>query len=584
MKGIYTAFAGVLTLAAVTAQAAPSIATNNTSANDLRLQQELNAFAQSHKVQPKQTKDWHVAAKSLALLGRQNLVTPSLSGTKGCADATSQEIDGRYVMTFDASNQPCRIYDLSFPTVATIFGLQTVSKLPVQKFTSDDYLNWMHGDYDKVYKGIESFRSNFKAGQAGWMTGVAFNDTSLVRLKWSAGTSPTGLPNSFKASDLKLDSDFAFSNDERQELREALQQMELTPGFAANANAWAQMVENPSGILEHIRFNWNDAEKAFDVIMDGDFFPIVGPVALVDYGTPYKPAMQGMVRSMVQNAIMRLVGNIGNVTNNRILTVALNDGFEFIESIYSYQMNMMEMSLHNASVQAGEETPLGINASRGIDLIFSTRTGFFTDYITAIAQGQTFDWTKIELKGHQARYKAEKAREISMDKRNSELALKGGCTTTAMADYFAVCTKTGKTQGVYSLLSETSVLFWSLGAPKVFNPNMPSEIFMKRATTRILETGLRIVRLPILSFLTDMLADQLKSYAMAGADDEAFLHSNLLMVKHTHGGLDADSAAMLKWMYLQNINPFMPKTETGETSTVNTNRGHAPAALTQMGR
>ena len=578
MKGIYTGIAAMLSLAAFTAQAAQG-SSASASASDQNLQQELSKYAQTHPSLD-ESKDKSIA-DAMAKLGQAAGNNSLLATTKGCVDATSTEIDTRYVMTFDAANQPCRIYDLSFPTVASLFGIQTVSKIPVQKFTSDDYLNWMHGNYDQVYKGIQNFQSAFKSGQtpaasqANWMKDVELNQSAAARLLWSEGTSPTGLPNQFKASDLKIGSNFAFSNSERQQLRDILAQSSLTPGFATGNDAWAKMVENPIGILEHIRFVWNDAEKAFDVIMDGDFFPIVGPVALVDFGQPYKPAVQAMVRGLVQKAIMRLVNGVGSITNQRILTVALNDGFEFIEDIYSYQQNMMEMSLHNMQIQAGDGTDLANNSSRGIDLLFATRTGFFTDYITATAQGQKFDWSKLELKGHQARYKAEKAREISMDKRNSELALKGGCTTTPMADYFAVCTKNGKAAGVYSLLSETSVLFWSLGAPMVFNPNMPSEVLLKRATSRILETGLRIVRLPILNFLTDMLADNLKAYAMAGADDEAFLHSNLLMVKHTHGGLDSDSASMLKWMYLQNINPFMPKTELSENSTVQTNRGQA---------
>jgi hypothetical protein len=344
------------------------------------------------------------------------------------------------------------------------------------------------------------------------------------------------------------------------------------------ADAWAKLVKNPGGVMERIKFIWDDLQKVYKVVMDGDFLPLVGPVSLVDFETPYKPALQGMVRGMVESAVMKLINMVViEPTSNKILNVVMTDVFGFVEDMYVYQMNLMEGALRiqmAGAPEAAENAPADSAANavyeRGIDLLFATRTGFFNDYLMAVIKGKKFDWNSIEQKGHKARYAAEKQRDIGMNNRNSDLAIKSGCNTQPLYDYFVICNKDGKMQGVYSLLSDYSILFWSLGATKVYNPGFEYEVVLKRATTRILASGLRMVGLPILSSLTDMLADELQKYSMTGVNDEAFLRTSLLNEKR-RGVLDAPSASMLKMLYMQNINPLLPKSEESENKVIQKN-------------
>lgn len=573
MRSRYAILASALTLVAIQTHA------QTKTAADQELENRVRAFAEQQQTQ-KPAIDWNKRAELLARMPKSKQPTYALST---CIESKWVEFGERYAITFDtAAQKPCKIYDLSFPTLATMTGFHTVSKIPVQSFTSDDYLNWLDGKYQNVYQGIKNFQSTFKASQptpettAGWVSKLKFKSNSVHTLKFMSGPGVQGLPRTFRASDLELGGKFAFESYEHDMLKRVLgntQGKTSSMLSAAPASPWSETVDNPSGLLEKIKFIWNDAEKVYDVAIEGDFFPLAGPVALVDFNTPYKPAMEALVRSIVESAIMRLVNSVvAEPVTQRIVTVALNDSFEFIEGMYTYQMNLMEPSL-----RAGAAGGLSVDVDaqlfeRGVDLLFSTRSGFFTDYVMAIAQGQEFDWSQIEKIGHKNRYAAEKAREISMNKRNSQLVLDSGCQTEIVHNYFAVCTKEGANQGTYSLLSEYSVLFWGFGAPLVHRPAFKSEVVLKRATSRLLSSGLRMARLPIIGYVTDALADQLKMYAMTGMDDEAFLRADLMTEKKAKGSLDADSAEMLKWLYIQNINPFLPKTESSDDSVISANK------------
>lgn len=558
------------------------------SAADEALEQRVRQFQFSNfektKQEPKSQTDWKISAQALAKLPKT--VKPGFA-LETCLETKTIEFGDRYALTFDTvAQRPCKIYDLSFPTLATATGIHPVSQLPVQSFTSEDYLNWIDGKYDQVYQGIKTFKKTYSGSTpsqekaASWVAGVKFKSDRIGSVKFMNGAGANGLPAAFRASDLELGGKFAFSDYERQLLKRVLAQNRgsipaffNSSGNSSSASTWSNVVDNPGGLLEKIKFIWNDAEKVYDVALEGEFFPIAGPMALVDFTTPYKASMEKMIRGIVESAVLRLVDSVVvEPISHRIVTVALNDTFEFIEDMYVHQMNQMEPALRlGAQGHFGNEIDAK-TYNRGLDLLFSTRSGFFNDYVMGLALGEQYDWTRIEKVGRDARYQAEKTRDISMNNRHSELVLKSGCETRIVHDYFAVCMKDGQNQGVYSLLSEYSVLFWGFGAPLVHRPSFKSEVVLKRVTARLLASGLRMGRLPIIGYVTDTLADQLKIYAMTGMDDEAFLRASLLSEKRGKGALDSDSAEMLKWLYIQNINPFLPKTESGDGDVINANK------------
>jgi hypothetical protein len=580
MKYIYRGILGACFMFAAQAQAnVATTATNATSAESI-LADRLMQFEKSHPSAAAANAQ-ALRADSGANPTRISLFANHLAPVAACNGSQVITFGDRYSMTYDAQAQkPCRIYDRSFPTLASMTGAQTVSKLPVQNFTAQDYLNWLDGKYDEVYSGVKTYQNMMKTPasasavlQASWVSQLKFRSYRKAQLTWAAVGSST-IPTSFHASDLDLGTDFQFNAQQQGEMQDLLAQIKNEdPALFASAvpDAWQELVVNPNAILNRIRFIWNDVEKVYEVVMEGGFLPLSGPVAMVDFNQPYKPALQRFVRMQIEKQVMKLTTMIPGAVTQRIIGVVLNDTFQFVEGIYTYQMNLLEPVLRNAA--AGDSNTTGTsNYDRALSILFSTRSSFFTDYIMAIIKGKAFDWNQIERLGQVARYKAEKQRDISVNNMNSKLALKSGCTTQLYHDYFAVCTKNGKEDGIYSLLSDTSVLFWSFGAPLVYRPATPAEVVMKRATTRILASGLRIVRLPILNFLTERLANELETYAMTGLYDEAFLRSSLLMQKHSTQPQDADQENILKWLYIQNINPFMPKSETSDSKIISATR------------
>lgn len=579
MRGIFASIAGgVLAIGLITqAQAATGA--------DRALEARLNEFTQSQETaKQKSSIDWVKAAKTFASMPAKSKVIFDLGV---CNETRSEEFGGRYVITYDVTAQkPCKVYDLSFPTLASAVGSFTVAKLPVQRFTSKDYLAWIEGRYEDVYSSVKSYNSEFKAEEAvkaSWVSGLKFKADRATRLTFMARGATGGLPVEFKASDLELGRKFAFNDYDRALLNKMIRNASAQAfgGWSLEkSDAYSEIINNPDSLLEKIRFVWNDAEKVYEVAIQGDFLPIVGPVALVDFENPYKPAMEGMIRSVLSSAVLRLVGFIPEPFTQRLVSVAMTDAFGFLEGMYTYQMNYLETSL-----RLGANGVYGADAtdvySRAVDLEFSTRSGFFNDYVMAVAQGKRFDWAQIEKIGRKARYAAEKQRDISMNKRHSDLVIKSSCETRIFQDYFAVCTRANEQVGIYSLLSESSVLFWSFGAPLVHRPGFRSEVLLKRATTRLLASGLRVVRLPILDFLTETLANELQKFAMTGMEDEAFLRGGLAAEKLAKGSLDADSTELMKWLYLQNINPFLPKSEAGEGRIIDANRALLTSKLSK---
>jgi hypothetical protein len=580
MNGIYASFASGLVALAIAAPVAHAATAEQT------LEQKLAQYKQSKTAsKPSFSSRGLVSAEQVGIALDQLGSTAFYAAEPTCVESKAVSLDGQFLVTYDAAgNKPCKLYDLSFPTVASMVGSTEVTHIPVQKFSASDMLNWMSGDYDRVYNSIKEFKSNYASAapevQAGWVAKLKFREGSKANFVYKTFANGVQLPTEFKASDIELGGKFEFSANERAKLIDTLNKARVSNMLASEtADAWEKLVAEPGSIMERIKFVWDDLEKVYKVVMDGDFLPLVGPVSLVDFATPYKPAMQGMVRSMVESAIMKLLNSvILEPTSNKILNVVMTDIFGFVENMYVYQMNLMEGALRIQMTNAPQAAESKVY-ERGVDLLFSTRTGFFNDYLMAVIQGKKFDWNSLEEKGHKARYAAEKQREIGMNNRNSDLAIKAGCNTQPLYDYFVICNKDGKSQGIYSLLSDYSILFWSFGATKVYNPAFQSEVLVKRATTRILASGLRMVGLPILSSLTDMLANELQTYSMTGVNDEAFLRTSLLNDKR-RGALDDQSAGMLKMLYMQNINPLLPKSEESENKII---QKHTPKQKLAVG-
>jgi hypothetical protein len=522
------------------------------------------------------------SAQSVSALGNANdwlaaasrLAKDAPSGATRCVDARTETFGGKYAISYDAAGNPCRIYDLSFATLQTITAKSQITQLPVQSFGARDYLAWMDGRYDQVLAKISAFPAALSNGDkselAGWTQKLEFKAARVNSLM--ANSNEIGLPSSFSAADLQLGANFKFNAKERKNLKDAMAIADRSVQgglFSANEAAeWENAIDNPETLLEHIKFNWNDAKKVYDVFLDGQFLPVRGPIALVDYSATYKLTVERVLRSILQSALGKLVQFVPGQAQH-IVSVALTDSFMFIEMAYDYQINQLEGTLRKVQSAEVASTLDAKAAERGMNILFGAKADLVNAYILAAVQKKPFDWRQFEEMGRKTRYATEKARDIMLTNLNSQMVQKDGCEMTLVDGYFGICAKDGK-QSLHSMISSSTFLFWNLGGPTVFEYGSPNSVLMKRSASYLLSVAAGMLELPYLSSITNFLAGSLKSYATAGITDEAF-HRNTLFLDKAKRGLNSKELEVYSKLYLQNLNLLLSKTESQEAAVINAN-------------
>src|SRR5262245_47264909 len=109
---------------------------DNSDNADESLRDRMEESIQSQMESPKKVYWMDSARTAIPALQSLRFKTPR------CSDAQVTEFGDKYVLSRDESGQPCRIYDLSFPTLQSVFSKRVVSKLPVQPLKAKHYLNW----------------------------------------------------------------------------------------------------------------------------------------------------------------------------------------------------------------------------------------------------------------------------------------------------------------------------------------------------------------------------------------------------------------------------------------------------------
>jgi hypothetical protein len=107
------------------------------------------------------------------------------------------------------------------------------------------------------------------------------------------------------------------------------------------------VLNQPQKVLQSVKFNWNDLNKVYDVAIDGDFLPLMGPVEIVNFQTQYKGMVEKLFRSILSSVLVQLPRLIPNRTIGAIVEVAVEDIFEQIDVMYEYQTNRLEQTLKN---------------------------------------------------------------------------------------------------------------------------------------------------------------------------------------------------------------------------------------------
>lgn len=496
-------------------------------------EERLQTRVQEHQTPGAKPLDWRVVADKLE----------APPATTNCVEAGRQVIAGTYVLTSDKQNRPCRLYDLSFPTLMTNSRVN-IGRLPLQTFGARDYLDWLEGRYEQVLGRIGDFRGRDTFAQPEWARGLRFKNVTAARVP---GTS---LPLSFAASDLEIGSTFRWG------ARDAA----LMARLGQVSEEWQEVFAKPESFLAKIKFDWNELEKVYEITIEGQFLPLRGPMVLVDFDRSYRMAVQTLVRSLAHSALSELTKVIPAPARN-LITIAIDDGFEFADMAYAYQMNRLEQTLNH-------QTQLDpVTTERAANILAGGRADFVAHYLKAILTKQPFDWSQFEDLGRTIRYDAQRKRDVTMSRLNSRMVLEDGCVMSLVYDYFGVCTKGAQTR-LHTMITDLSIMSWNLGAPVIHDPQSPSRTLLRRGAAYMLSVGSRLVTIPHFGFLMQKLTQISKQFAFAGIVDEGFLRGQLHLQQ---GGETAFEAELSRWLYPQNLNAFLPKDKASEDAIIKAN-------------
>lgn len=471
-----------------------------------------------------------------------------------CVDVTRQEIAGRYILSFDNAGQPCRIYDLTFPNLKALLSNLKPYTIPVKKYRARDMLNWLDGDYAAIEARRVEFVNNFderEVARTSWVSKLKFKDKSMNKNQ---------LPKSFRLSDLDTNNRLVLNPQTVQAIADL--------GLDEGVNT---ALSKPETLLRAVRFDWDDVQKVYNVFIDAEFLPFGGPVALVDFSQQYKYAVEKIFRSVLGTVLTNLTQFIPEPTVANVANVLITEIFEQIEFAYTYQIIQMEDTFQ-AVYSSPERFGLAkASADRSLNLIYGQRSELIMSYVMSVIQGKPFDWTAFESMGRTTRYNTEKQRDIMMNQTTSKLVLDKSCEVEFVYNYFAQCSREGKGDVLFSLISEQTVFIKNFGAPMIYNYKMPIDVSLRRGGAWTLSVGLRVAPLPIGATITNQLNSILKNYISTALFDDAIVKSQLSLKAQT-APLNEVEERMLGWMFIQNLNPFLPKTIASEKRLIDVNR------------
>ncbi|MFN9066397.1 MAG: hypothetical protein ACK5V3_04165, partial [Bdellovibrionales bacterium] len=487
-RWIYRIFAIAIALNVSTA-GAQQISNQTLTADDLELEERIASLQVTHpqntasKVPPK-----------LSLENLQKFWSLNEKAQLACRDNRKVLFSEKYVLTYDEKGQPCRVYDLSFPNLMALTTKKQLLQIPMRKMTSRDYLDALDQNWEAIQQRNRQFALRFSPRTA-TQTSFVGNLKFKVPPKYVFGSQmgSSGLPLSFSLADLQLNKPFVLAEQLQADFQNLMARLD---GQGSNS-LYQQLAEKPERLLQAVKFEWNDLDKVYNVILDGRFLPFVGPVEVLSFQEQYRAPVEQLTRQILGDLIRQLARLIPDPTIQSIVEVVVQDVFEQIDLLYRYQSLRLEQALTTLQKsQLKPEDYRNLNG-RAVNILYGQRADFISSFILAAAQGQEFDWYAIEKMGSSSRYSIDKQRKIMMSKMHSRLVLEKKCETQIISDYFANCIKNGQKIGVYSLISEQSIPFKSFGAPLVYHYQRPSTVALVRSGLWILSAGLRVVGLPL---------------------------------------------------------------------------------------
>ena len=356
---------------------------SNQSADDMELEQRIVSLQSKtpFNVQPP-------ASEKVSLKNLQKFWALNQAQNKTCSDSRKVMFAEKYALTYDVNGQPCRIYDLSFPNLGMLAAKKQLLQLPIRKLTSRDYLDALDQNWGAIQKRNRDYAIHFNprlASQNSFIHKLKFK-TNRVRVGFS------GIPTQFTLADLELKAPFALNDSLKADFKNLVQRLE---GQGQNS-LYQRLAEKPEILLEAVKFEWNDFDKIYNVVLDGRFLPFFGPVEVLNFQEQYRAPVEQITRQILGQVLSQLARLIPDPRVQAIVEVVIDDVFEQIDLLYKYQSLRLEsalLSLNTSSLKPLDYQTLNVRAT---NVLYGQRSDFISSFILAAVQGQDFDWFAIE--------------------------------------------------------------------------------------------------------------------------------------------------------------------------------------------
>ncbi len=507
-------------------------------------------------IEQQQNQDFSLkkALSRISVKALQDSIEDLQAAEETCDEKRQTPNSARYVTTYDSAGRPCKLYDLSFPTLQTLFAKKAVSTIPVEQFSSEDYWNWYQGNFDEVIAKYNSNKKEITPEDLDqfWGEGVDFN-----QLPQSARGGEFTLADIIPAQNFQWDS-------ETTQLFNQIGSVNRDPLLKS-------LMNDPNELMENTKLKWDPLKKAYDVFISFDFLPLKGPISLVDYNNQYALGMQSLIRYVLETSIVNLAQFIPAKTPRRIVQVVFSDVFTALDHLYNYQITRLKETLkaNKSNKLPTKNSPQLIEKS--LNLVYASGTDVFSQLLVTYIQTRELDLSDIESIGEQARFTEQKVFRGNKGRIHNSLVKDMGCDTEIIMDHYAVCRKNGGRQGVYSLLSETSLGFYNMGATQIYDYSFPAKRALFRGLSYLLSAAIRIWS-PLGYVISFSIGDVFKNYAFAGIQDEA-----IFLQRIENGSIDPRfenpfESKVLNWVQGQNMNPLIPRSATTTESIIQKNQ------------
>lgn len=446
-------------------------------------------------------------------LAEQKSLLEALAGLKerGCKESYTVANSQRFITSFNAQGEPCKIYDLG----AHGETLEATPQMPVKRLGARAYLDLLRGND---------------------------NRTMNLASRYARSVRPRDRDNFWKPVRSKLGPNFQQVNWDDFKLDEILPEDVSLPHSIVQNFSILEAIKPPEvefsvahlkdlkQLLSMVRMQWDDDSKTYQMNLNEVALGLSRQAVILNYNNPLIPMWNQVYRSVLSNALQVATFFIPDMIIGNIARIAIVDTFTMLNVFSKQRMLRLETVLRlnlegHVATQIDEET-----LTRGLNLTYANREGAMMRWVWDSIKRFSFTWAGYERIAEFRRGVAENRKDDFIQRNQRSLQNKR-CEVTPVFDDFAVCYKKGQPAGVFNLSVFRSLMFFRFGPILVYSHARPWEVWTKRVAAWTLSVASRLfspfIYDPQKMTLNGALSDTLRSYALQGWAEEAVFYENL---------------------------------------------------------